>query len=179
MKKIIAFTGSNNSNSINKQLLNFAVEKIDKNQITVLDLSDYPLPIYGLDVEASGFPEAIYKLKDELIKYDALIITTPEHNGSMPAYLKNVIDWLSRLVPPQSPFFGDKAKPVLLMSTSPGPTGGATNLKTMTELMRWWGGDVKQTYSLGSYFEKVNNGKLIPKIDQELADVINLFQTQL
>ncbi len=179
MKKIIAFTGSNHSNSIHQQLLNIAAEKVVKNQITMLNLSDFPLPIYSLDIEADGIPEAVLKLKAELVKYDALIIATPEHNGSMPAYLKNVIDWLSRLVPPKTPFFGDTAKPVLLMSTSPGITGGATNIKTMAELMPWWGGDVKGTYSLGSYFEKVIDGKLIQGADQEISDVINQFEAQL
>ncbi len=179
MKKIVAFTGSNHSKSIHQQLLNFAVEKITESEVTMLDLSDYPLPIYSLDIEANGIPEEVRKLKEVFVANDAIIIATPEHNGSMPAYLKNVIDWLSRLVPPKNPFFGDKHKPVLLMSTSPGVTGGSTNIKTMAELMPWWGGDVKGTYSLGSYFEKVVDGKLTPETDQELTDVIKLFEAQL
>lgn len=179
MQKIIAFTGSNHSNSIHQQLLNFAIEKVVENEVTMLNLSDFPLPIYSLDIEAKGIPQELYQLKEELVKHDAIIIATPEHNGSMPAYLKNVIDWLSRLVPAKSPFFGNEAKPILLISTSPGPTGGATNLKTMAELMPWWGGDVKGTYSLGSYFEKVIDGKLTPETDQELGDVIKHFEAQL
>ncbi|MDX2321003.1 MAG: NADPH-dependent FMN reductase [Moritella sp.] len=179
MQKIIAFTGSNHSNSIHQQLLNLAVEKIVENEVTMLNLSDFPLPIYSLDIEAKGIPQEVYQLKEEFVKHDAIIIATPEHNGSMPAYLKNVIDWLSRLVPAKSPFFGNEAKPILLMSTSPGPTGGATNLNTMAELMPWWGGDVKGTYSLGSYFEKVIDGKLTPATDQELTDLIKRFEAQL
>ncbi|MCL1057505.1 NAD(P)H-dependent oxidoreductase [Shewanella gelidimarina] len=179
MKKIIAFTGSNHSHSIHQQLLNIAVGKVMQNEVTMLDLSDYPLPIYSVDIEVNGIPEEVYQLKKELVKHDAIIIAAPEHNGSMPAYLKNVIDWLSRLVPPKTPFFGDEAKPVLLMSTSPGVTGGATNIKSMAALMPWWGGDVKATYSLGSYFEKMIDGKLTATADQELTDIIKLFETQL
>jgi len=179
MKKIIAFTGSNHSNSIHQQLLNIAIEKVVENEVTMVDLSDFPLPIYSLDIEAKGIPQEVYHLKEEFVKHDAIIIATPEHNGSMPAYLKNVIDWLSRLVPAKSPFFGNETKPVLLMSTSPGPTGGATNIKTMTELMPWWGGDVKGTYSLGSYFEKMVDGKLTPDADQEITNLIRTFEAQL
>lgn len=65
------------------------------------------------------------------------------------------------------------------MSTSPGATGGATNIKTLAGLMLWWGGDVKGIYSLGSYFEKVVDGKLTPETDQELTDVMKHFETQL
>lgn len=179
MKKIVAFSGSNNSQSINKQLLNFAVEKITASEVTLLDLSDYPLPIYGLDVEAQGIPDEAYAIQKILFAHDALILATPEHNGSIPAYLKNVIDWLSRLVPAQSPFFGDAAKPILLMSTSPGATGGASNLKALAGLMPWWGGDVKGTYSLGSFYEVAVDGKLVPETDKALTTVIKDFESQL
>ena len=97
----------------------------------------------------------------------------------MPAYLKNIIDWLSRLVPAQSPFFGESAKPILLMSTSPGATGGASNLKALTGLMPWWGGDVKGTYSLGSFYDVVVDGKLVPESDKALTDVIKDFESKL
>jgi len=179
MKKIVAFTGSNHSQSINQKLLNFTVAKVKISDVTMLNLSDYPLPIYSLDIEAKGIPNEVLQLKKILVANDAIIIATPEHNGSMPAYLKSVIDWLSRLVPAKSPFFGESSKPVLLMSTSPGPTGGATNIKTMTELMPWWGGDVKGTYSLGSFYEEVVDGKLLPETDQALADIVARFEAQL
>jgi hypothetical protein len=45
--------------------------------------------------------------------------------------------------------------------------------------MPWWGGDVKGTYSLGSYFENMVDGKLITGAEQELADVIKQFETAL
>ncbi|MDX2368001.1 MAG: hypothetical protein QNK36_06290 [Colwellia sp.] len=50
MKKIIAFTGSNHSNSIHQQLLNIAIEKVVENEVTMIDLSDFPLPIMTLSI---------------------------------------------------------------------------------------------------------------------------------
>ena len=97
----------------------------------------------------------------------------------MPAFLKNVIDWLSRATEPGQPFFGETKKPVLLLSASPGETGGATNIKTMSELMPWWGGDVKGTYSLGSYYEKFTDGQFNSETDEELTAIVNLFDTTL
>ena len=78
---------------------------------------DFALPLYSLSVEVIDILQEVYKLKEDIIKHDAIIIATPEHNGSITEYLKNVIDWLSRLVPPKNPFFGNETKPVLLMST--------------------------------------------------------------
>lgn len=177
MKKILAFTGSNNSQSIHQNLLNITASKVTNNDVTVIDLNDFPLPIYSIDIETQGIPEEVKRLKKIMGEHDALIIASPEHNGSMPAFLKNTIDWLSRLAEPGQPFFGDTRKPVLLLSTSPGATGGATNIKTMAELMPWWGGDVKGTYSLGSYYEKFSDGKFDLETDQQLTDLVSLFES--
>jgi len=49
----------------------------------------------------------------------------------------------------------------------------------MAELMPWWDSDVKGTYSLGSYFKKMIDGKLIPDAVQALSDVVKHFETQL
>ncbi|ABM03831.1 NADPH-dependent FMN reductase [Psychromonas ingrahamii 37] len=177
MKKILAFSGSNNSQSINQNLINITASKVKHNDVTVIDLKDFPLPIYSIDIETQGIPEEAKRLKKIMFGHDALIIASPEHNGSMPAFLKNTIDWLSRLAKPGQSFFGETKKPVLLLSTSPGATGGATNIKTMAELMPWWGGDVKGTYSLGSYYEKFSDGKFDLNTDQELTDLVRLFES--
>ena len=58
MKKIIAFAGSNSKKSINKQLVTYASSLLGGIEVSVLDLNDYPLPIYGIDKEIEeGVPE--------------------------------------------------------------------------------------------------------------------------
>lgn len=150
MKKILAFVGSNHTQSINRQLAEYAATKLDGSQVDVLDLTNFEAPLYSIDIEKStGHPESVKTLFDRIQIYDAYIIVSPEHNGLMPAVLKNTIDWLTRV---EGKFLGNK--PVVLMSTSPGGLGGANNLKIMSQLLPWWGGELIDTYSLGSFMEK-------------------------
>lgn len=180
MKKILAFSASNSKNSINQALLSYAAEKINDHEISALDIRDYPLPIYGIDLEVEeGIPENAKRVKDILSQHDALIIASPEHNGSTPAVFKNMVDWLSRIAEPGQSFFGMSTKPILLLSTSPGPTGGMTNLATLENLMPYWGGDVKGRYSLGSFQQCFQEGQLRPDKDQELTTVIEKFLSYL
>ncbi|GAL03434.1 NADPH:quinone oxidoreductase [Photobacterium aphoticum] len=179
MKKILAFTGSNNSQSIHAPLIQALAAQASDTQVDILNLNDYALPMYGLDVEGQGVPDAALQLRAKLNAYDALIIASPEHNGSMPAFLKNAIDWLSRVAPQGTSFFGDEKKPVLLVSTSPGANGGATNLKTLSELMPWWGGDVKGVYSLGGFYDKFQDGAFDVETTAELKAQMAAFEAAL
>ena len=49
MKNILAFAGSNSSNSINKKLAIYASSLVEGAQVTILDLNDFELPIFGVD----------------------------------------------------------------------------------------------------------------------------------
>jgi chromate reductase len=79
------------------------------------------LPAYSADVqEASGFPPAVEQLAAAIRAADAVLFVTPEYNWSMPGWLKNGIDWVSRIK--DQPF---QEKPVAIQSCSQGPLGGA------------------------------------------------------
>ena len=57
MKNILVFAGSNSKTSINKQLATFAGNSIDIAKMNVLDLNDFNLPLYGIDLEKEqGIP---------------------------------------------------------------------------------------------------------------------------
>jgi len=174
MAKIMTLLASNSANSINRTLLTLVSQKIAGHSLTKIEVAEYPMPIYGIDTEErDGFPETTTQLRDIFAQHDAFIIASPEHNGAMPAVFKNTIDWLSRLADAENPIFGKK--PVLLLSTSPGPNGGATNLKSLTQLMPWWGADVKGSYSLGSFYENIKDGVLSQTHDQALTKLVNEF----
>ncbi|MGI3067534.1 NADPH-dependent FMN reductase [Vibrio alginolyticus] len=179
MKKILALSGSNHSQSIHNTLIRSLAEKATQTKVTIIELKDFDLPMYGIDAESKGIPADAITLRQMMNEHDALIIASPEHNGSMPAFLKNVIDWLSRVAESGKSFFGDDKKPVLLVSASPGPNGGATNLRTMAELMPWWGGDVKGIYSLGSYQEKIHDGEFDVATKVELEALMSSFENAL
>lgn len=175
MKNILTISASNSKNSINRTLLELASSKIEGHDVAMLDIRDYPMPFFSLDKERSeGYPETAKQVRALFAAYDAFIIASPEHNGGMPAEFKNLIDWVSRLGDLQNPMFAMR-KPVLLLSTSPGPNGGATNLQTLTQLMPWWGADIRGSYSLGSFYEYFIDGKLNAEKDQELTNSVTAF----
>jgi chromate reductase len=79
------------------------------------------IPHYDADLQQiSGPPAAAAALVTAIREADAVIITSPEYNYSVPGTLKNAIDWVSRV--PKQPF---SAKPVLIQSVSAGLLGGA------------------------------------------------------
>jgi chromate reductase len=134
--RILAFAGSSRRDSFNKKLIQNAATGAREAgaECTVVDLRHYPLPIYDGDLEAEqGLPENAAKLKTLLVDATALLIATPEYNGSVPALLKNTLDWTTRspkATPDLSPYMGKVAG---LLASSPGPLGG---LRALTELRR-------------------------------------------
>ena len=175
MKKIIAFSGSNSANSINQQLVKTAAKLVNDAMVEVLDIRDYASPFFSIDLEKeSGIPTIIQELREKLNEADGYMISSPEHNGSIPAYFKNMIDWLSRM---DMKVFGNK--PMLLMSTSPGKGGGATNLGNLQKLMPWWGGEVVSTFSLGSFHDKFKDGELGTLELKELQEKVQALESAI
>jgi NAD(P)H-dependent FMN reductase len=139
---------------------------------TLLDLTAYDdVPLYStLRHQRDGFPPEIEALYALIQAHDGLLIASPEHDGSMPAVFKNVIDWLSRI---QMKFLGQK--PVLLLSAAPGPNGGRTNLQTLASLVPWWGANLVGSYSLGRYAEMMQRGVLAEAEQAQLQGQLNAF----
>ena len=124
--KLLVFAGSLRADSCNKkharEALRLAVELGVEGEF--IDLKDYPMPVYDGDIEAaSGLPAATLALGQKILAADALVISTPEYNGSIPGILKNVIDWLSREI-----VVSLAGKPLLLLAASPGALGGIRSL---------------------------------------------------
>jgi chromate reductase len=66
--------------------------------VTRISLSDFPLPIYDDDLQAkSGVPKNAVNLKRMIGAHHGVLIVTPEYNSSVPALVKNTIDWVSRV----------------------------------------------------------------------------------
>ncbi|MBN8571074.1 MAG: NAD(P)H-dependent oxidoreductase [Ignavibacteria bacterium] len=95
---IKAIAGSFRKKSYNKMALKYMVQgaKEAGADVEIIDLNDYPMPIYDEDTDKAGKPENVLKLKEKLAEAKGLLIATPEYNHSLPGGFKNVIDWLSR-----------------------------------------------------------------------------------
>jgi chromate reductase len=117
--KILAMTGSLRRGSYNMAALKAAKELLPEGvKMEIADLS--AIPFLNEDEEARGVPAAAEEFKLKVRDADALLISTPEYNYSIPPVLKNALDWASR---------GDDApvrgKPLAIMSASPGFLGGS------------------------------------------------------
>jgi NAD(P)H-dependent FMN reductase len=129
--RILAFAGSTRRESFNKKLVRIAVEaaRAAGVEVTLIDLKDFPLPLFDQDLEAEhGMPENGAKLKKLFIDHEGLLIAAPEYNSSITGVLKNTIDWVSRSAPGEPPLVAFTGKVATLMSASPGALGGLRGL---------------------------------------------------
>jgi len=136
--RILAFAGSTRTDSYNKKLARIAAEgaRAAGAEVTLIDLRDYPLPLYDGDLESrEGLPENARKLKALFKSHDALLISSPEYNSSISGVLKNAIDWVSREAPGEKPLECFSGKVAALLSASPGALGGLRGLVTVRSIL--------------------------------------------
>ncbi len=129
--RILAFAGSARKDSFNMKLVRVAAQAAEEAgaEVTVLDMAEYPLPLYDGDLEArEGLPANAAKLKQLFLEHDGLMIAAPEYNSSITPLLKNTIDWVSRPAEGEGPLAAYNNKVAVLMAASPGGLGGLRGL---------------------------------------------------
>lgn len=127
MPKIIAIAGSYRENSYNKRVLAIAADGAREAgaEVTVIDLRDYPMPVYDADMQDGGaFDEHAFRLQDVFNENDGFLISSPEYNGGIPGGFKNAIDWVSRSNDKYKMYEPIKGKTAALITASPGQFGG-------------------------------------------------------
>ena len=95
--QILAISGSLRAGSYNTALVRAAVKLAPPGvDVELYDGLD-ALPHYSQDLDQAGVPEphAVGDLRKRIDEADALLVVTPEFNGSLPGVLKNAIDWAS------------------------------------------------------------------------------------
>jgi NAD(P)H-dependent FMN reductase len=98
--KILVIPGSLRAGSLNAKLAAVAAHALAQEgaEITRISLADFPLPIYDGDLQAkSGVPKNAVNLKRMMAAHHGVLIVTPEYNSSVPALVKNTVDWVSRV----------------------------------------------------------------------------------
>jgi len=129
--RILAFAGSLRRESFNKRLVPIAARAARDAgaEVNVIDLRDFPLPVFDQDLEAEqGMPENGKKLKQLFLDHDGFLIASPEYNSSVTAVLKNTIDWVSRPAPGEPSVVAFRGRAAALMSASPRALGGLRGL---------------------------------------------------
>jgi NAD(P)H-dependent FMN reductase len=134
------------------------------------------IPLYDGDLEAaSGLPEAVQKLKAQIVESDGLLLVTPEYNNGIPGVFKNAIDWLSRPASDIAKVFGNR--PVAVIGASPGGFGTILAQDAWLPVLRtlgtrpWFGGRLMVSRA-GGVFDPA--GKLT---DEAIAAQVRNFMS--
>ncbi|WP_300559821.1 NADPH-dependent oxidoreductase [Companilactobacillus sp.] len=108
--KLVGIAGSIADQSYNRMLLKFIATHFSSQvDVEILDIND--IPMFNQDVDISD-GDAIQYISNKIKQADGVIIATPEHNHTVPAALKSLIEWLSFSIHPLD------GKPVLIVGAS-------------------------------------------------------------
>ncbi len=173
--RILAFAGSLREHSLSKRVLKTAIKGAEKAgaEVTLVDLRDYPMPIYNPDDhDRIGFDENALKFQELLTLHDGLLIASPEYNGSLPAALKNVIDWASRQSDqyPRSEVFPGKI--AAMMTASPGSFGGIRSLAHLRDVLTSVGVNVLPKEVAVSFAEDKFSGDNENMTDERMKEIL-------
>jgi len=161
---LLAVAASYRPESLNKRLLNMAVEQARGNgaSVTVLDYAALEAPMYRGETSVDALPEQIVALSSALRAHQGMLIAMPEYNWAMPGSLKNIIDWLS--IDPSAPLNGKSA---LLMCATPSMRSGISglqNLRTTLGVLGMW--TYPQLIGIGKAEEQMRDTHLAREADQ-------------
>lgn len=173
--KIVAFAASNSLQSINKKLVSYAARSLSElsvgSTVEILDLNDFQVPLFGVDLEsAEGQPEAAKRFFEKLGSADVLLVSFAEHNGSYAAVYKNLFDWVSRI--DRRVFQG---KPVVYLAASPGPGGAQSVLRAAQGSAAHFGAELKATLSVPRFndaFDSVSKKISDPALNEKLRSAL-------
>lgn len=136
MTKIAFIVGSLSQQSINRNVANEILKNAPQGvEIEEIQIND--LPLYTQDLDSQSIP-AYHRVRQQIKEAAAVLIVSPEHNRSVPAALKNVIDIATRP-------FGQNVwtnKKVAIVTASPGAYGGINSGVDLRKIMHTVGANV-------------------------------------
>ena len=176
MKNIIAFAGSNSVASINKQFAVYAANQLSDAKVTTLDLNDFELPLFGIDIENKvGIPQPAHEFLTRIKEADGIVLSLAEHNGAYATAFKNIFDWMSRI---DMKLWSEV--PMFLMATSPGGRGGATVLEIAVERFKYMGGNIISSFSLPNFGQNFSkNGIVDADLKAKFEEALRTFEAAL
>lgn len=176
-KNIIVFGASNSRQSINKRFAAFASEQLTEVTINLLDLNDFELPVYSIELEKQhGVPNNAIRFSQLIQASDGIIISLAEHNGLYTSAFKNLWDWMSRIGTPNI----WHNKPMFLLGTSPSRRENSNGMKVSLDLFPLFGANIISSFHLPSFNHFFQNGQIIEPEQKELFEAARAtFQTYI
>ncbi len=143
MKTILVFSGSQRKESHNQRLAAYLADLMsDSFQIDMLHPSDIEFPLFNQDLEKNiDLIEKIAAIHARFMRADGFLMVCPEYNGSVTPFLKNTVDWISRLprISPERFINPLQEKPLLLASATAGGSGGILGLQSARQIFTYLG----------------------------------------
>lgn len=168
--RILGIPGSLRKASYNRRLLAVAAELGPSGQLTIWN-GLYSVPPFNEDQEVAP-PQAVLALREAIEGADAVLIATPEYNGSLPGQLKNALDWASR--PYATNVLRDK--PVAVIGASPSPGGTARANAEARRILERIGAQVLEARLLvPRAFDELTTGDGLAdrRLGTQLAEVVS------
>jgi chromate reductase len=162
--RVLAVAGSLRSSSLNRELLHLAGAHAPGNVQLEYYAGLKQIPAYDQDLEDLQ-PDSVEALKEAIASADAILVATPEYNGSIPGQLKNALDWASRPDIMTGPFWN---KPVAVVSASTGSFGAVWAQQDLKRVLRTLGARVLETPELAL----ARAHDRLPQPDDELRSAI-------
>lgn len=173
--RVLGISGSLRKDSHNTSLLRAAAELLPSGaELELAEIGD--LPLYSEDLDTDPAPDSVRRFREAIASADAVVISTPEYNASIPGALKNAVDWASRPFPDH--VFKDK--PVLVIGASTGLFGAVWAQAEVRKVLNHIGADVIDTeLPIGQAHESVGEGELTEEtaaaeLERQLAVLVAL-----
>ena len=163
---VLTLVGSLRNGSTNQQLAEATVANAPEGVEVNLYAGIEDIPFYNEDIDVEGqVPAAAVALREAAGAADALLLVSPEYNGTMPAVLKNAIDWLSR------PFGAGalSGKPAAVIGTAYGQFGGVWAQDEARKAVGIAGATVLEDVKLSIPGSLVRFAEIHPKDDAEVV----------
>jgi chromate reductase len=188
--KILAFAGSAREDSFNKKLIKIAAQAAKQAgaEVTLVDLRDYPMPLYDGDLEAKeGLPANAKKIKELFKNHDGLLLSCPEYNSSITPLLKNTLDWVSRKEGNEASMVAYNGKVAGLLSASPGGLGGLRGLVHVRTILGNSNvlvlpdqvaiSKASEAFNTDGSLKDKKQEEAVTKVAQKLVDIIKKLQS--
>jgi NAD(P)H-dependent FMN reductase len=174
--RILALVGSLRSGSHNRQLAEAAVALAPEGVEVELFEGLADIPYYNEDIDTEqDAPAAAVRFRESAAAADGVILFSPEYNGTIPAVLKNAIDWASR--PMGSGVF--VGKPLAVVGTAYGQYGGVWAQDEAKKSAGIAGAAVLSDVSLSIAESVVRFAETHPREDTEVAEKIAAVVAQV
>ncbi|HET9021062.1 MAG TPA: NAD(P)H-dependent oxidoreductase [Ornithinibacter sp.] len=168
---VLVLVGSLRPGSTNRQLADAAIAHLPTGVVGTVFARLADLPHYSEELDHDDvLPEVARGLREAVADADALLVVTPEYNGSMPSAVKNAVDWASR---PRGAS-AIAGKPAAVIGASGAPRAAQWAREDGVRVLRVAGADViDDTVGVGSSFQAFADGRLVDQgIDAELRALV-------